>query len=363
MSCHPEITPSSNFHHFRDTARTLVENKSVLVTGATGTVGAALSKRLLEFGVDRLRALDNDEASLFFFEQQHVDGPVECILDDVRDRDGVGQDCKGVDIVFHAAALKHVPLCERNPLEAIKTNILGVQNIVQGATQNSCERVLYMSSDKAVNPTSVMGTSKLMGEQLISAANLQNHETICATTRFGNVLESRGSVVPLFRKQISGGGPVTLTDVSMTRFVMTQAESVDLVLKAVALARGGETFITKMTVIRIEDLAHVMIEELAPKFGYGPREIEVRYIGLRSGEKMYEELMNSEETRRSFELEDLYAVLPAFRDLYDRFDYNFPETVSTEVEQPYQSQSEAAISRESLRTYLREAEIFSFEIA
>jgi FlaA1/EpsC-like NDP-sugar epimerase len=343
-------------------SETLVENKSVLVTGATGTVGAALSQRLIKLGVGQLRVLDNDEASLFFFEQQHAENPVECILGDVRDCDGIARACKGMDMVFHAAALKHVPLCERNPLEAIKTNILGVQNVVEGAIQNACERVLYMSSDKAVNPTSVMGTSKLMGEQLISAANLQTRETICTTTRFGNVLDSRGSVVPLFRKQISAGGPVTLTDASMTRFVMTQREAVDLVLDAMALARGGETFITKMTVIRIEDLAHVMIEELAPKFGYDPDKIDIQFVGPRSGEKMYEELMNSEETRRSLELEDLYAVLPAIRDLYDRFDYDFPDTVSTEVKLPYQSRSESAISKESLKSYLEEAGIFSSEL-
>ena len=191
---------------------------------------------------------------------------VQFQLGDVRDRDKLVQAMRGIDIVLHTAALKHVILCEQSPRDAVQTNIQGVQNLIDAATVNQVERVLFTSSDKAVNPTNVMGTSKLMGERLMTAANAHRRAggPIFASTRFGNVLGSRGSVIPLFMRQISRGGPVTLTDPEMTRFIMTLREAVHLVMESTFLARGGEVFVTKMPIARIQDLAKVMVKTLAP---------------------------------------------------------------------------------------------------
>jgi len=331
------------------------KGKKVVVTGAAGTIGQALITRLKKLGIASLKALDNNETELFFLGERHG-GDIECVFGDIRDESKLALTFHGADIVFHAGALKHVPLCERNPMDAIKTNILGVQNIISAASSQGVERVLYTSSDKAVNPTSVMGTSKLMGEQLINAANLssQGSDTIFTSTRFGNVLGSRGSVMPLFKEQIRNGGPIRLTSTDMTRFVMTRDEAVNLVLEAAELARGGEVLITKMLVIRIQDLAEVMIEELAPLNGLDPENVKVEIIGTRPGEKLYEELMNVEEVRRSIELEKLFAVLPAVRNLYSDRDYDYDGVISETVDRPYNSSNEAATTKEELRDYLRQ---------
>jgi len=328
--------------------------KLVLITGAVGTVGSALVDRLLAMPAVEVVAIDHNESGLFFLGERYRDRAVSCVLGDVRDPDKMNGVCKGVDIIFHAAAVKHVPLCEHYPLEAVQTNILGVQNVIRAAQANHVERVIYTSSDKAVNPTSVMGTSKLMGEQLIKAANVSEREVgqVFSSTRFGNVLGSQGSVVPLFREQIRRGGPVTLTDAAMTRFVMTLDEAVQLVLEAAVLAQGGEVFITKMRVLRIADLARIMVEELAPRFGYEPAQIEIRTVGTRPGEKLYEELMNIEETRRSLELEHHFGVLPALHNLYGQARYDYPGVVSHTVDNPYNSQNEPVMGLEEVRRYM-----------
>src|SRR6056297_1564762 len=287
-------------------------NKRVLVTGACGTVGSELVRQLLdEYQVEELIGLDNNEAELFFTEQKYQHYPnANFYLSDTRDADKLARKFAGMDIVFHTAAFKHVTLCEKSPFDAVQTNILGTQNVIQAALINKVGRTIFTSSDKAVNPTNVMGTSKLMGERLMTAANstVAEHGPVFASTRFGNVLGSRGSVIPVFREQIRQGGPVTLTDPEMTRFIMSLQEAVQLVIDSAVISQGGEVFVTKMQVIRIKDLAEVMIEELAPTFGYQPDDIPVEVIGTKPGEKMYEELMNTEETRRAIELKDYFAV-------------------------------------------------------
>ncbi len=332
--------------------------KSVLVTGACGTVGSELVRQLLEddYNIARLVALDNNESELFFLEQRFLDDSrASFFLADIRDRDKLARKMEGVDVVFHAAAFKHVILCERSPYEAVQTNIIGVQNVIASATAANVKKVIFTSTDKAVNPTSVMGTSKLMGERIMTAANSNEsaRKTIFASTRFGNVLGSRGSVIPIFIKQIKNGGPVTLTDPSMTRFIMSISGAVKLVIDSALIARGGEVLITKMPVIRIKDLARVMIEELAPAFGYRPDEIEIKIIGAKPGEKLYEELMSEEETRRSVELHDYFAVLPAFRGIYRQIDYSYSNLLRTSVDRPYVSDSEPPLTKGELRDFLR----------
>jgi len=331
----------------------IFNGKSILVTGSCGTIGTELVAQLLsnpKYNPKELIGVDNNESALFFQDQLYLDDSrASFFVTDIRDKDELSNRMKGVDIVIHAAALKHVILCERSPEQAVQTNINGVQNVIAAASLNDVEIVIFTSSDKAVNPTNVMGTTKLMGERLMTAANSSKRENgpIFASTRFGNVLGSSGSVIPIFRNQISNGGPVTLTDKNMTRFVMSAEEAVELVLNSVMEAKGGEVFVTKMPVMKIEDLAIAMIEELAPN------EIEVTEIGSKPGEKLYEELMSDEETRRTIELDKFFSVLPAFRGIYSDIDYNYSTIVSELVEDPYVSEQQTSLTVEEVKDFLR----------
>lgn len=332
-----------------------LKGKRVVVTGACGTIGKELVNQLINnYEIDELVGLDNNESELFFIDQKHLDDNASFFLADIRDRYELTRKMKHMQVVFHTAALKHVILCERSPFEAAQTNVNGVQNVIEAAIENKAEKVIFTSSDKAVNPTNVMGTSKLMGERLIAAANssLRDQQTILASTRFGNVLGSRGSVIPIFKQQIKEGKAITLTDPEMTRFIMSIEQAVKLVIESSAFACGGEVFITKMPIIRILDLAEVMIEELAPRYDRDPQSIKIKVIGAKPGEKMYEELMNDEETRRAIELSEYFSVPPAFRSLYKNIDYDYTDIISTEVTNPYNSSNETALSKEELRTFL-----------
>lgn len=335
--------------------------KNILVTGACGTVGVELLTQLLNnFNPETLIGLDNNESTLFFL-QEHFKkfSNFQCYLGDVRDRAKLCRKMRGIDIVFHAAAYKHVTLCEKSPFEAVQTNIIGVHNVISAASEAGVERVIFTSSDKAVNPTSVMGTSKLMGERLFTAANCNQstQKTVFSSTRFGNILGSSGSVVQIFRKQIRGGGPVTITDTQMTRFVMSVNDSVRLIIDSASLAQGGEVFVTKMPAIKITDLARVMIDELAPKYDMHPGDIKMEIIGTQPGEKMYEELLSGEEFRRTLEHENYFVVLPAFRDLFRDVIYKYPGTIEKIATRPYQSGQESLLSPKELREYLNKNQL------
>jgi len=300
-------------------------------------------------------AIDNNETELFFLaEQYRGSSAIHLSLGDVRDRDKLHEKMDGIDVVLHAAALKHVILCEQSPRDAVQTNVVGTQNVIDAAIANDVRRVVFTSSDKAVNPTNVMGTSKLMGERLITSANALRRRSspVFASTRFGNVLGSRGSVIPIFQRQIAVGGPVTLTSPDMTRFVMTLHEAASLVIDSVFLANGGEVFVTKMPAIRIEDLAAVMIEELAPRYGFRPNQIQIEMVGAKAGEKMYEELLSAEETRRTIELDKYFAVIPAFTSVYRAISYEYPEGGGLTAREPYNSATQRPLSRDAIRAFL-----------
>ena len=341
------------------------KNKSVLVTGACGTVGRELVRQLAEHPVSRILGLDNNESEVFFDTEFHRQDPrVRYRVADVRDDAAIRWLMQGVAIAIHVAALKHVILCEQAPDEAIQTNILGTQNMIHAARACGVQRVLFTSSDKAVNPTSVMGTAKLMGEKLFSAANAERgpKQPIFASTRFGNVLGSRGSVIPLFRRQVAAGGPVTLTHQDMTRFIMTLREAVGLVVDSVWLALGGEVFVTKMPVVRIADLAQNMIRQLAPRYGFSPEEIELVVIGPKDGEKMFEELLSGEETRRTIELDRYFVVRPAFCDLVGRqLHETYPGIRALETQAAYVSRAEDAMSAKALHEYLLKNSLYEEE--
>ena len=222
-------------------------------------------------------------------------------------------------------------LSEYNPFEAVQTNILGVKNVIQVAMRQGVEKVIFTSSDKAVNPTNVMGTTKLIGERLVTAANiasLRSHQRF-SSVRFGNVMGSRGSVIPIFAEQIRQGGPITVTDANMTRFFMTNEEAVKLVLEAGVMSCGGEVFVTKMPVMRIVDLAQAMVTLLAPAFAIDPQKIPLRFIGGRPGEKLYEELLTAEEMSRALETERLFLILPALQGISGKIQYSYRGRVQT----------------------------------
>lgn len=287
------------------------KNKKILVTGGCGSIGRIIVKQLIELGAEEIRVFDNCEQSLFRMEMRHKNNPsMRLILGDVRDKEKLSQSMADIDFVFHAAALKHVPLCEYNPFEAVKTNIIGTQNVIESANLMKVKRVLNISTDKAINPVNTLGASKLLSERLILSPLLKNFSTLYTCVRFGNVLDSDGSVIPIFKSQIKQGGPVTITHEEMTRFFMSINDAVTLVLRAMILMQGRDLFILKMDSIRILDLAKVMINILAPKYNINPADIKIKNIGLRPGERLNEFLLTEEEMSFVSELEDMYVLKP-----------------------------------------------------
>lgn len=288
------------------------KDKTILVTGGMGSIGKEIVKSLLKFNPKAVRVLDINETALFDLEQELNTSKIRAFLGDIRDKSRLKRAIEGVDIVFHAAALKHVPLCEYNPFEAVKTNVVGTQNLIDVALDEGIEKFITVSTDKAVNPVNVMGATKLLAERLTISANLYkgDRKTAFSVVRFGNVLNSRGSILPLLKEQLKNGKNITLTHPEMTRFIMSISDAVNLVLKSCTLAKGGEIFILKMPSVRIKDLIEVVIEELALKYGYNPKNIKIEIIGKRPGEKLYEELIVEEEIYNLEELEDMFVVYP-----------------------------------------------------
>jgi len=334
--------------------------KKILITGACGTVGGELIRQLLPKDPEEIVGIDNNESELFFIDQKYKSSKnVRFYLCDIKNKDQLGRLMEGVDIVLHAAARKHVIINEISPSEAIFTNIVGTQNVIEAALDAKVRKVIFTSSDKAVNPTNVMGTSKLMGERLMTAANAatRGQYPIFASTRFGNVLGSNGSVIPIFKRQIENAQSITLTDPEMSRFVMTIDEAASLVLESVELAMGGEVFVTKMPIIRIEDLAHAMIDIYKDR-GIN-HDTQIKIIGAKAGEKMYEELINDEEIRRTVEIEDFFAVLPAFKSIYEEIEYDFNGAKQKPADRVYRSDLEKSMSVVELKAYLLEKELLS----
>lgn len=290
------------------------ENKVILVTGGVGSIGSEIVRQLLQDKPKQVRVFDNRETEEFHMQNELAHHPsVRFLIGDVRDKGRLRLAMENVDIVFHAAALKHVPACEYNPFEAVKTNVHGTQNLIDCALEQDVEKVINISTDKVTNPINTMGATKLLAERLVSAAQYYrgSKRTIFCSVRFGNVLKSRGSVIELFEEQIRKGGKITLTDRNMTRFFMSVRQAVGLVFEAAQRAQGGEIFIFKMPVIRLEDLAGVVVEELAPKHGKKPAQIKTEVIGLRPGERLYEDLMTEEEAETALETDELFIVLPS----------------------------------------------------
>ncbi len=303
------------------------KGKKVLVTGGSGSIGQKIVKELLKYDVDVVRVLDNNETALFDLENDLNSSKIRIFVGDIRDYKRLEHAFKDIDIIFHAAAYKHVPLCEYNPMDAVKTNVGGTQNIIDAAIACDVKKVILISTDKAVNPVNVMGATKLLAERLMISSNAYSgaNGTKFSCVRFGNVLNSRGSVIPVFKKQIKNGGPVTITDEAMTRFIMHIHEAAKLILTAGSLSEGSEIFILKMPSVRVPDLAEAMIEYYAPKYGFNVEDIEVDIIGKRIGEKLHEELMTPDEIIYAEETNDLFIIKKEIVENHPDFIYDSSE--------------------------------------
>ena len=294
-----------------DTA-SFYHGKRILVTGGVGSIGSNLVRELFKYEPEYIRVFDNNESGLFDLEQELNSLKIRPLIGDIRDKERLAMAMENVEIVFHAAALKHVPLCEFNPFDAVKTNVIGTQNVLEGAYAQGVQKVITISTDKAVNPSNVMGATKLLAERLTISANSYRgkKKTIFSCVRFGNVLNSRGSVVPLFVKQIQKGGPITVTHPDMRRFFMDILSATRLILTAGMLSCGNEIFILKMPALRIMDLAEVMREKFSSRYGFKPEDIPIAVVGMRFGEKIDEVLLTLDETACAYENDEMYLVLP-----------------------------------------------------
>lgn len=292
----------------------IFDNKVILITGGTGSFGNAVLRRFLNTDIQEIRVLSRDEKKQDDMRKLYSNHKIKFYIGDVRDPQSIKNAVQGVDYIFHAAAFKQVPSCEFHPLEAVKTNILGTENVLDVAIEYGVKRVIVLSTDKAVYPINAMGISKAMMEKIAVAKSRSSDQTVINVTRYGNVMASRGSVIPLFMDQIRAGKPITITDPTMTRFMMTLEDAVDLVLFSFEHGKPGEIFVQKAPAATIETLANALAE-LMSKSNY-----PIRVIGTRHGEKLYEVLLSREEMASAEDLGNYYRVPPDLRDLnYGKF--------------------------------------------
>jgi UDP-N-acetylglucosamine 4,6-dehydratase/5-epimerase len=285
-------------------------NKTILITGGSGSIGTYLTESLLKKNCKSIRVFSNSEYELYNLEKRFNDSKkLRIFLGDIRDKDRLKVATDGVDIVFHAAALKHVPICEFNPIDAIQTNVIGTQNIIEACISSNVEKFVFISTDKAANPQSTLGATKLLAERLtISAMAYRKSLTkpIMYCIRFGNVIGTRGSVLELFLDQVKNNNSLTITDKKMTRFTMTKKDAVDLILSTVNVAKGGEVFVLKMKAMNILDLAKSVIS----LYSKNPEKHEIIETGIREGEKLHENLITKEEVTRFKEFNGMYVLPP-----------------------------------------------------
>lgn len=299
----------------------ILYKKNVLITGGSGSIGKALASRAIADGAKTIRIFSNDENGLYEMELNlKKNKNLEFVIGDIRNTETVHSIVKKIDIIFHAAALKHVDRCELNPLETTSVNVIGTNNILQAAISENVERVICISTDKAVNPIGVMGATKLLSEKLVaSEAFHKKSQTILASVRFGNVFHSRGSILPRIESQIKNGGPVTLTDEKMLRYFMTIENAVDLILNATKMSKGGEIFILKMPLLRLKDLFETMIDIIAPKYGFTSKQIKIKKTGIRSGEKLTEFLLTKFEMEHALETKEFFIIPPFSADVKNNY--------------------------------------------
>jgi UDP-N-acetylglucosamine 4,6-dehydratase len=317
----------------------MFKNKKLIITGGTGSFGNAVLRRFLDTDIAEIRIFSRDEKKQDDMRKRYNNSKLKFYIGDVRDYQSVLNAIRGVDYIFHAAALKQVPSCEFHPIEAVKTNVLGTENVLEAAITSGIKRVVCLSTDKAVYPINAMGISKAMMEKVIVAKSRSSNSTVINTTRYGNVMASRGSVIPRFVDQIHAGQSITITDPNMTRFMMTLDDAVDLVLYAFEHGKPGEIFVQKAPAATIETLVRALTQLMDKS------EHDIQIIGTRHGEKQHEALLSREEMFAAQDLGGYYCIPPDLRDLnYGKFveqgevkisesvDYNSSNTERLDVE-------------------------------
>ena len=333
----------------------MLKNKTLLITGGTGSFGKAVLNRFLKDKVFKeIRIFSRDEKKQDDLRKELNDSTVKFYIGDVRDQRSVDNVVNGVNFIFHAAALKQVPSCEFFPLEAVKTNVLGTENVLDAAIRFKVERVVVLSTDKAVYPINAMGITKALMEKVMVAKSRNAMNTVLCGTRYGNVMASRGSVIPLFIDQIKAGKNLTITDPNMTRFMMTLDDAVDLVLFAFKHGEQGDIFVQKSPASTLEDLANALIELYNAK-------TTISIIGTRQGEKLFESLVNREEMVKAIDMNDYYRIPADNRDLnYNQF-FSEGQVDMTKVEE-YHSHNTTRLNVDGTKQLLLKLDIIKEDL-
>ncbi len=323
----------------------IFKDKTLLITGGTGSFGNAVLRRFLETDIKEIRIFSRDELKQDNMRRFYNNDKLKFHIGDVRDPKSIDDSIRGVDFVFHAAALKQVPSCEFYPMQAVKTNILGTENLLESSIRAGVKKVICLSTDKSVYPINAMGISKAMMERVVVAKARDVKDTMIASTRYGNVMASRGSVIPLFIEQIKNQRPITVTDPEMTRFMMSLDQAVDLVIFAFENGKSGDIFVQKAPAASIKTLATTL------KNMFGKSEYEIKVIGTRHGEKLYETLLTKEEMVKAIDMQNYYRIPADTRDLnYNKF-VDDGEKVITEAHE-YHSHNTHQLNEDELRELL-----------
>ena len=332
--------------------KNIFSNRTLLITGGTGSFGTATLNKFLNTDIKKIIIFSRDEKKQNDMRKYYTSSKLEFVIGDIRDYNSILNATRNVDFVFHAAALKQVPSCEFYPLEAVKTNILGTENLIEASINNKVNKVICLSTDKAVYPANAMGMSKGLMEKVMvgRSRNLKDNKTIITGTRYGNVLASRGSVIPLFFEQVKNNNPITITDPKMTRFIMTLEEAVELVLFAFENGNNGDIFVQKSPAATVENLAKSILKYLKKE------NHPIKIIGTRHGEKLYETLLTREELTFSEDLGKFYKIKPDQRNLnYNKY-YEDGETDISDLDD-YNSQNTKLLSVDEIVTILNELKI------
>lgn len=323
----------------------MFDGKKVLITGGTGSLGTALTKKLLKTNVDTIRIFSRDEWKQVQMQSEIKDDRLRYFIGDVRDKERLSRALENVNIVIHAAALKQMPVAEYNPFEAVKTNIIGTQNLIETCLDNNVELALAIGTDKAVSPVNTYGATKLLMERLFVSANFYKglHKIKFLCVRYGNVLGSRGSVVPVFMNQVKTGKKITITDPNMTRFNITMNEALDLILRALKNGRGGEIFIPKLKAYKVGDIKDAIVEVLKSKS-------ETEIISIRPGEKIHESLISYDELNNTFENNDDYVIVD--KQLQDLGFIESNKLIKTTLNHQYSSDKVELLTKSQLKELL-----------
>lgn len=323
----------------------MFKGKKILITGGTGSLGTALTKKLLETDVEVIRIYSRDELKQTQMQSKFTDSRLRFLIGDIRDEQRLSRALENIDTVIHAAALKHVPVAEYNPFEAVKTNVYGSQNLIETCLNNNVKTVIAIGTDKAVAPFNTYGATKFLMERLFVSANYYkgNRDIKFVCVRYGNVLGSRGSIVPTFVNQIRNGKKITITDPSMTRFNITMDQAIELIFRALNNSQGGEVFVPKLKAYKVSDIKDAILELLK-----GNNETEI--ISARSGEKFHETLISKDETRNTFENNDDYVILE--HQIQDKYLKNKPDVKKSIINDQYSSDKVSLLTIDEIKNIL-----------